>query len=227
MFAEDAWCEERAAMVEQDVKGRGVCDPRVLHAMTTVPRHCFVPDPLRPFAYDDRPLSIGEEQTISQPYIVAVMSEALLLQGDERVLELGTGSGYQSAILAELCRGIWTIERSEMLSMRARQILRHLGYNSIHFRVGDGTVGWRSESPFDRILATGSLPDIPVSLVEQLCRKKGVFVGPIGSKDQQDLVRVWRGARTLRTERLGGCRFVPLIGRSGWPEPDREGESCV
>lgn len=227
MLTEDGWGRERAAMVEQDLRGRGVCDLRVLQAMTAVPRHCFVPDPLRPYAYDDRPLPIGEEQTISQPYIVAVMSEALLLQGDERVLELGTGSGYQSAILAELSKGVWTIERSELLSMRARQVLGRLGYKSIRFRVGDGTVGWRTESPFDRILATGSLPEIPVSLVNQLCRKSGVFVGPIGSRDDQEIVRAWRGARALKTERLGACRFVPLIGRAGWPEPDREGESCV
>ncbi len=205
-------------MVEYDLRRRGIGDDRVLDAMARVPRHRFVPPELIHEAYSDCPVPIGEGQTISQPYIVALMTEALALDRDTTVLEIGTGSGYQTAILAECGARVWTIERSPQLAEQARALFAELGYDRIDTVVGDGTLGLPDRAPFDRILATGSLPKVPDSLLRQL-GDGGIFVGPIGSLYGQQLVRiVYHPRRTVRTD-LGPCRFVPLIGENGWEDP--------
>ncbi len=183
--------------------------------MGRVPRHRFVPPELIGEAYSDYPLPIGEGQTISQPYIVALMTEGLRLEQDVELLEIGTGSGYQTAILAECGARVWTIERSPRLARRARSLFAELGYNGIESIVGDGTVGLPDRAPFDRILATGSLPEVPKVLLGQL-KAGGIFVGPIGSLYGQELVRIEYHAQKSVREGLGPCRFVPLIGASGW-----------
>ena len=204
-------------MVEHDLRRRGIRDDHVLDAMGRVPRHRFVPPELISEAYSDYPVPIGEGQTISQPYIVALMTEALTPDRDTRVLEIGTGSGYQTAILAECGARVWTIERSPRLARRARALFEELGYDHIQSVVGDGTLGLPDRAPFDRILATGSLPEAPESLLRQLV-EGGIFVGPIGSMYGQQLVRiVYHPQRTAR-EDLGPCRFVPLIGENGWDD---------
>jgi len=202
-------------MVDQDLRTRGIADERVLKAMSRVPRHVFVPPTLTQAAYSDGPLPIGDGQTISQPYIVALMTEALHLVGGERVLELGTGSGYQTALLAEIGAQVWTIERLVQLAQEAQARLAKLGYTAVRFRTGDGTLGWQDESPFDRILATGSLPAVPDHLLSQLA-DGGLFVGPVGPIHTQLLLRIEYHGTHRRTEDLGGCRFVPLIGEAGW-----------
>jgi protein-L-isoaspartate(D-aspartate) O-methyltransferase len=207
----------RARMVEQDIRRRGIRDARVLDAMARVPRHRFVPPEFVREAYADYPVPIGEGQTISQPYIVALMTEALELEGEARVLEIGTGSGYQTAILAECGARVFTIERSGELARRARARFTQLGYERIHSVIGDGTRGLREFSPFDRILATGSLPRFPDVLREQL-REGGIFVGPIGALYGQQLVRIVYDPRGMVEHDLGSCRFVPLIGAGGWAD---------
>jgi len=209
---------KRQWMVERDLHRRGIRDEQVLRAMESVPRHRFVPPGLVHEAYADYPLSIGEGQTISQPYIVALMTEALRLIPKSSVLEIGTGSGYQSAILAACGAHVWTIERSETLSQLAGARFTKLGIEGIHARVGDGTLGLPSEAPFDRILATGSLPVAPISLLEQL-REGGLFVGPIGTLHSQQLLRIEYHRDRPRMDELGACRFVPLIGAEGWTVP--------
>ena len=204
-------------MVERDLRRRGIRDEWVLGAMERVPRHRFVPPELIGEAYSDYPLPIGEGQTISQPYIVALMTEALRLDRDAEVLEIGTGSGYQTAILAECGARVWTIERSPQLAKRARSLFAELGYEDIESIVGDGTLGLPDRAPFDRILATGSLPEVPERLLGQL-KTGGIFVGPIGSLYGQELVRIeYHGQESVR-EGLGPCRFVPLIGAAGWDD---------
>jgi len=209
--------EARARMVEAQIRRRGIRDERVLAAMLQVPRHAFVPEAEAPSAYSDFPLPIGEGQTISQPYIVALMTEALCLEGGEKVLEIGTGSGYQTAILAELAATVSTIERSATLLGLAEARLSELGYRNVRFVTGDGTVGLESEAPFDRILATGSLPAVPDGLLDQLA-EDGVLVAPIGRLYDQELVRVGRTLQGRSRRNLGPCRFVPLIGAGGWSE---------
>ncbi|MGB2983244.1 MAG: protein-L-isoaspartate(D-aspartate) O-methyltransferase [Candidatus Bipolaricaulia bacterium] len=209
--------EQRRWMVEHDLRRRGIRDERVLAVMSRVPRHTFVPEESMRRAYFDHPLPIGEGQTISQPYIVALMSEALELSGVERVLELGTGSGYQTAILAELSSEVWTIERSSDLHSSASTRLLAAGYARVRCVEGDGTAGLASEAPFDCILATGSLPSISDLLLGQL-RAGGVFVGPIGHLTEQRLLRITYHPRGSKTDDLGACRFVPLIGAAGWQE---------
>jgi len=204
-------------MVERDLRQRGIRDDTVLAAMATVPRHRFVPPEAMHEAYADYPVPIGEGQTISQPYIVALMTEALDAEPGIKVLEIGTGSGYQTAVLAACGADVWTIERSRRLRDRAAARFAELGYEGIHAVVGDGTLGLPNEAPFDRILATGSLPRLPEGLVRQLTGG-GLFVGPIGSLHAQELVRiVYHPDRTAR-ETLGGCRVVPLGGANGWSE---------
>lgn len=202
-------------MVEQQLRRRGIRDPRVLQAFRDIPRHAFVPKDRQNEAYDDHPLDIGLGQTISQPYMVGLMTEALRLRGHERVLEIGTGSGYQTAILARLCRQVYTIERLAQLSERAQDALRSLGIENVCFRVGDGTLGWPEEAPFDGILVTAGGPSVPPSLEAQLA-EGGRLVMPVGGWSGQELIALERHGARLRRESHGGCVFVPLIGREGW-----------
>ncbi len=202
-------------MVDYQLRARGIADERLLVVMGQVARHRFVSPTLKKEAYADHPLPIGEGQTISQPYIVALMSEALSLSGNEKVLEIGTGSGYQTAILAELAGTVFTIERSSALSQAARERLRRLGYHNIRFVVGDGTLGLPADAPFDRILATGSLPRIPPTLLEQLA-ENGILVLPVGNMALQRLMQVIQSGSSHKKRDLGACRFVPLVGKEGW-----------
>jgi protein-L-isoaspartate(D-aspartate) O-methyltransferase len=196
-------------MVEVQIKARGLRDEKVLKAMKKVERHLFVPEELRPYAYGDEPLPIGEGQTISQPYIVAYMTEALELKGGERVLEVGTGTGYQTAILAEIAGEIYTIEIVGILSAGAQQRLQGLGYRNIRFKVGDGTFGWEEYSPYDAIIVTAAPPSVPRKLQEQL-GVSGRMVIPVGA-GFQELVLITREKRDFRRKKLLPVRFVPLI----------------
>lgn len=206
---------ERRRMVEQDLKARGIQDPRVLQAFLKVPRERFVPPRERAHAYADRPLPIGFGQTISQPYMVAIMLEALEFTGREKVLEIGTGSGYQTALLAELAREVFTVDIIPELVDQARWILRDLGYQNIHFRVGDGGEGWPEHAPFDRIIVSAAMPEVPPPLLEQLA-DGGILVGPVGDLLEQDLVRIRKKGDEFITERLGRCAFVPMRGKWGF-----------
>lgn len=211
----------RKRMVEEQLVSRGIRDHRVLEAMGRIPRHEFVDPGMASQAYLDRPLPIGFKQTISQPYIVALMTESLGLKGGEKVLEIGTGSGYQTAILAELCRHLFSMERIVSLSNAARRTLYRLGYINFTLRIGDGTVGWAEEAPFGGILVTAAAPKIPPAYLEQLA-EGGILVMPRGDESGQELVRVTRkGSKTLE-EVLGECRFVKLYGRFGWGVTDDE-----
>jgi len=205
----------RESMVKNQIEARGVRDSRVLEAMKTVPRHEFVNESLIDQAYSDHPLPIGDQQTISQPYIVALMTEALQVDKDDRVLEIGTGSGYQAAILAQLAYRVYTIERNRNLYEMGRRILEKLGYYNVVCRYGDGTLGWKEESPFDAILVTAGAPDIPKPLVDQL-GMGGRMVIPVGSSSSQQLVKLYRDEKGIHQTELGGCRFVKLIGQRGW-----------
>jgi len=216
----DRYKKQRARMVETQIKARSITDPRVLKAMETIPRHLFVDEGLIDQAYSDNPLPIGEKQTISQPYIVALMTQALELKGKERILEIGTGSGYQTAILAHLADRVFSIERIAALATRARKILDQLNYYNVAIRVGDGSYGWKEEAPFDAIITTAAAPKIPQYLIKQLV-VGGRLVAPVGSRDVQTLYKLTRLAEDLsqiKKEDLGGCRFVSLIGESGWKE---------
>ncbi len=210
----DAWAFERARMVERDLRQRGIRDVRVLAALGAVPRHRFVAPDLERLAYADCPLPTRDGQTVSQPYIVARMTEALDVRPGARVLELGTGSGYQTAILAHLGAEIWSIESSPALWREARARLCELGY-AARVVCGDGTLGWPAAAPFDRLLATGSLPQLAPPLLAQL-RPGGLFVGPLGRLRRQRLVRVTVDPSGVREETLAACAFVPLVGAGGW-----------
>ncbi len=207
-------------MVDTQLRSRGIKDTRVLKAMEKIPRHLFVDEALQDQAYNDCPLPIAENQTISQPYMVALMTEALGLKGREKVLELGTGSGYQTAVLAELADRVFSVERIASLASRARKILDSLNYFNVAIRVGDGTYGWREEAPFDGIIVTAGAPEVPKTLVEQL-DVGGRLVIPVGGRFSQNLMRITRMSEDIddiETENLGGCRFVDLIGEHGWKE---------
>lgn len=207
----------RERMVAEQIRARGIRDERILAAMMEIPRHRFVPPHLVDRAYEDNPLPIGEGQTISQPYIVAQMTHALRLEGTEKVLEVGTGSGYQTALLCMLAREVVSIERFAILYAAAEELLRELGMENVRFRVGDGTMGVSEEAPFDRILVTAAAPEVPGPLFDQLA-DGGILVIPIGGRWEQELVRVRREGGISRKEFLGGCRFVPLVGRCGFGE---------
>lgn len=208
----------RRRMVQEQVIARGVSDQRVIDAMLRVPRHLFVPEALAAQAYSDFPLPIGERQTISQPYMVGVMSEALQLKGGEKVLEIGTGSGYQAAVLALLARQVFSLERIPLLARQARRILDNCGFARVNVRVTDGTFGWEDEAPFDGIMVTAGAPAIPQPYRTQLAIG-GRLVIPVGDRTTQTLVRVTRlSEKNFREERLFGCRFVPLVGDHGWRE---------
>ena len=205
----------RARMVEEQLAKRGVGDERVLEAMRKVPRHLFVEEALRDRAYGDHPLPIGEEQTISQPYIVALMTALLELAGTEKVLEIGTGSGYQTAVLAELARRVCSIERLPRLAERARALLEGLGYDNVWIRVGGGTLGWPDEAPFDRILVTAGGPAVPPPLFQQLA-EGGRMVLPLGDEANQTLTVVDKVGGEMRTRTHGECKFVKLVGKYAW-----------
>ena len=205
----------RLKMVEEQIISRGIKDPKLIAAMKKVPRHLFVEEALQNQAYSDHPLPIGEKQTISQPYMVALMTEALQLSGKEKVLEIGTGSGYQTAILAELSEKVFSIERIRSLAIRARKLLYELGYFNVEIKIFDGTLGWTEESPFDAIVVTAGSPDIPQTLLDQLAIG-GRLVIPVGDAFVQDLIRVIKTEEGMKKEDLGGCRFVKLIGKHGW-----------
>lgn len=202
-------------MVEIQLVSRGIKDKRVLDVMRKVPRHLFVNDSMQDKAYNDMALPIGEDQTISQPYMVAIMTELLQLNGDEKVLEVGTGSGYQAAILAELSQGVFTIERKAVLAKKAEERLQSLGYVNIHIRVGDGTLGWPEESSFDRVVITAGTPQVPQPLIEQLS-DGGIIVAPVGDRFSQQLMVMKKSKDTLLEQLHTPCVFVPLIGEHGW-----------
>jgi protein-L-isoaspartate(D-aspartate) O-methyltransferase len=197
------------------VAARGISDARVLEALAQVPRERFVPPPARRHAAEDRALAIGEGQTISQPYIVGFMSQELALTGSERVLEIGTGSGYQTAVLAFLARDVFTVERIPLLSLRARAALDGLGIENTRFRVGDGSFGWPDDAPFDRIVVTCAVPAFPSALFAQLA-EGGRLLAPIGGEQAQELTVIEKRAGLAVERRVLACRFVPLVGESGW-----------
>ncbi|MCX5851914.1 MAG: protein-L-isoaspartate(D-aspartate) O-methyltransferase [Deltaproteobacteria bacterium] len=214
----DRYRSRRQKMVDSQLRSRGIRNVEVLRAMEKIPRHLFIDEGLLDRSYSDGPLPIGERQTISQPYMVALMTEALALQGGEKVLEIGTGSGYQTAILAELADRVLSIERFASLATKARKALESLNYYNVLIRVGDGTYGWTEEAPFDAIIVTAGAPDVPEPLKKQLA-PKGRLVIPVGDRHVQTLLRFTRLSEDpgdIRTEDLGGCRFVDLIGEYGW-----------
>ena len=205
----------RERMVEEQLVNRGITNVRVLAAVAKVERHRFVEEALRTRAYEDKPLPIGERQTISQPYMVGLMTQTLELRGDERVLEVGTGCGYQTAVLAELAATVFTIERIATLAAAARTRLETAGYANVVTRVGDGSLGWSEAAPFDAIIVTAGTPQVPRPLVAQLA-DRGRLVFPIGEEELQTLVRIRKDEAGLREEYFGDCRFVKLVGRYGW-----------
>jgi protein-L-isoaspartate(D-aspartate) O-methyltransferase len=205
----------RQKMLDSQIRARDVRDPRVLEAIRKVPRHLFVEEALRDRAYLDKALPIGEKQTISQPYMVALMSEALELRDHDRVLEIGTGSGYQTAVLAALVESVFSVERIGSFVPLARRRLESLGYYNVLIKVGDGTIGWSEHAPYDAILVTAGTPQVPRPLLDQL-KLGGRLVVPLGPEDTQMLVRIRRDEEGFHEEALGECRFVKLIGRHGW-----------
>lgn len=205
----------REKMVKNQLIARGIKDEGVLKAMTKVPRHIFIEEALSGEAYNDHPVPIGEKQTISQPYIVALMTEALELTGVEKTLEIGTGSGYQTAILAELSSRVYTIERVKSLLVHARKLLAEIGYDNILFKAFDGTLGWSEYAPFDAIIVTAGAPSIPKPLLGQLA-DNGRMIIPVGDKYNQELILIRKRGGLIEQKSFGGCRFVNLVGVHGW-----------
>ncbi len=214
-MTEEYYRRLRLKMVEEQLQQRGICDKRVLDAMRTVPRHLFVPEQYRAEAYEDIPLPIGHQQTISQPYMVAVMLEALALAGDERVLEVGTGSGYQAALLGRLAGQVYTVEIIPELAQTALEVLSSLGYENVQVVTANGSVGWEAGAPYDAIIVAAASPVVPPSLLEQL-QEGGRLLLPVGDCWNQTLLRVRKQRGKILTEDLGGCAFVPLVGEEGW-----------
>lgn len=215
LFERDPYISQRQAMVEHQLRRRGIHDERVLRAMEEVPRHEFIPEGGRFHAYEDQPVPIGEEQTISQPYIVAVMTQMLAVEPENVVLEVGTGTGYQAAVLSRLARQVYTIERHASLADSAREIVRRLGYENLEVVVGDGTRGLPEHAPYDRILVAAAAPSVPRPLIEQM-QEGGRMIIPVGRSDIQVLQLVRKRQGEIFTSRLEGCRFVPLIGEGGF-----------
>ncbi|MCP4024263.1 MAG: protein-L-isoaspartate(D-aspartate) O-methyltransferase [Desulfobacteraceae bacterium] len=207
----------RKEMVENQIIARGVNDPLVIHAMMNVPRHEFVSEALVDSSYGDFPLPIGEGQTISQPFIIAEMTQSLELKGNERILEIGTGSGYQAAVLAQIVYRVYTIERNNTLFSQSRRLFDKLKYHNIVTKYSDGTQGWKEESPFDAIMVTAGGQQIPKPLIEQLS-EGGKLVMPVGGSFSQELIKLEKTSEGFKTTNLGGCRFVKLIGQHGWEE---------
>ena len=206
-------------MVTQQIMRRGVVTPRVIEAFKKVPRHLFVPEQFQSHSYNDHPLPIGEGQTISQPYIVALMTNLLDISGEDKILEIGTGSGYQAAILAELGKEVYTTERHKLLAERAEKILKELNYQNVKVLVGDGTKGWKEFSPYQKIIVTASAPDVPQPLFIQL-DEMGKLVIPIGGRWSQDLILIEKRKGKMIRKSVCGCVFVPLIGEYGYRETD-------
>ena len=211
----DPFAHARLAMVNEQLRNRGISSERVLSAMLNVPRHRFVPAELHDHAYADKPLPLAEEQTISQPYMVAAMAQALELSGNERVLEIGAGSGYQAAIVSVLAREVISVESRTNLALSAQERLTDLGYDNVHVHNGDGSCGFSDAAPYDAILVTAAAPAIPAALVNQL-REGGVMVIPVGRPDVQELMKARKEKGKLTTRALFDCQFVPLLGRYGW-----------
>jgi len=205
----------RRKMVETQIAARGIRNPRVLQVMREIPRHLFLDEGMWEQAYQDHPLPIGEKQTISQPYIVALMTEALEPTPKDRILEIGTGSGYQTAILANLCEWVYSVERIRSLALKARKVLDQLRLYNVSIRIGDGTEGWVENAPYDGILVTAGAPEVPQPLKEQLA-EGGRLVIPVGDRFSQSLYKILRKGGEFHQEDLGGCRFVDLVGRYGW-----------
>lgn len=212
----------RRNMVERQIRARGIRDERVLAAMAAVPRHSFVPAERIHDSYADSPLPIGEEQTISQPFMVAAMASALLLEGNERVLEIGAGSGYQAAVLSFLAREVIAVEARPRLAAIARERLRRLGYTNVRIEEADGSAGLPGSAPYDAILVSAAAPAIPQPLFDQLSQG-GRIVAPVGDTDAQQVMRIIKYEDQAVREGLYHCRFVPLIGRHGWPDPILKG----
>jgi protein-L-isoaspartate(D-aspartate) O-methyltransferase len=214
----DEFASKRQQMVDTQIIPRGIKDEKVINAMRKIPRHLFLDEALWPQAYEDYPLPIGEKQTISQPYIVALMTELLHLTGKEKVLEIGTGSGYQTAILADIVEQVYSIERIAVIAKRARKVLDDLKYTNVVITVGDGTLGWQEHAPFDGIIVTAAAPRPPEPLLNQLNIGSRLVI-PIGDEHFQDLiVFIKEGDKTYKEENYGGCRFVKLVGEYGWKE---------
>jgi len=209
------YTRRRREMVQRQIRARGITDPEVLEAMTAVPRHLFVGEALVEHAYGDFPLPIGEQQTISQPYIVAEMTQALALSEEDRVLEIGTGSGYQAAVLAQIAYRVYTVERVHSLYVKTRRLFDQLKYHNIVTRYADGTEGWKEEGPFDAVIVTAGAPTIPEPLIGQL-GPAGRMVIPVGDRYSQELVKLYRDEHGINRSTLGGCRFVKLVGEHGW-----------
>src|ERR1700693_4283275 len=217
----DASAAERRLMIETQIRKRGVTSTRVLEAMAAVRRHEFVPLKFRDVAYADKPLPIGEGQTISQPFMVAAMTEALELTGSERVLEIGTGSGYQAAVLSLLARQVLTVETHTSLALAAQERLTNLGYTNVHVHNGDGSAGFPDAAPYDAILVTAGAPEIPQVFASQL-REGGRLVIPVGDRDNQELLRAQMENGELKSRVLFNCKFVLLLGRYGWSRAERK-----
>jgi protein-L-isoaspartate(D-aspartate) O-methyltransferase len=215
----DEFAAPRRAMVEGQIRKRGVSSPRVIEAMLKVPRHEFVPAEFQKEAYADKPLPIGKGQTISQPYMVAAMAEALELTGSERVLEIGAGSGYQAAVLSLLAREVISVESHTSLALTAQERLTDLGYTNVHIHNGDGSLGFSDAAPYEAILVTAAAPEIPKPLADQL-REGGRLVIPVGSQGSQVLMQAWKEKGELKSRALFDCQFVPLLGRYGWNRDD-------
>ncbi len=211
--------DQRRIMVERHIAGRGIDNPKILAAFEKIPRHIFVPEELQRLSYQDSPLSIGKGQTISQPFIVALMLDLLDLNEEDTVLEIGTGSGYQTALLAEIVKQVFTVERIPELLSKARDIIDSLGYENVYYRVGDGTRGWEKAFPvrktFNKIVVSAAAPDIPQKLLDQLS-DHGVLIIPAGSRYWQKLLQVTKQGNKLEKKEYGQCTFVPLIGNEGW-----------
>ncbi|HKV23118.1 MAG TPA: protein-L-isoaspartate(D-aspartate) O-methyltransferase [Candidatus Acidoferrum sp.] len=214
----ESFSSQRKDMIQKQLERRGIADSRVLAAMDAVPREEFVPQEVRSRAYEDAPLPIGEGQTISQPYIVAAMTAALRLTGSERVLEVGTGCGYQAAILSRLAQCVYTVEARPKLASDAAARLLHLGYSNVHGHCGDGTLGLPEAAPFDAILVAAAAPAVPEPLRAQLAQG-GRLILPVGDATDQELRYIEKHGNTFFTRSLEGCRFVPLVGLHGWKEP--------
>jgi protein-L-isoaspartate(D-aspartate) O-methyltransferase len=216
VLVDEEWFQrERMEMVERQIAARGVRDPRVLEAMRKIPRHLFVPEEYRNAAYEDRPLPIGEGQTISQPYIVAVMTELLQPHPQDTILEVGTGSGYQAALLSQLVARVISVERLSAIAEQARKNLSNLGITNIEVMISDGTLGWPDKAPYDGILITASTPEIPPPLIDQLA-EGGRLVAPVGGQGYQELIKIVKHQGKVEKTYHGGVVFVPLIGRYGW-----------